>query len=133
MTFKESSLFIYKGCYDTMLSHGRRTVGSHRFGEKGSGKGGGAGTSCSIISLETEFASSLLQRARLSSGHQEGAGWGLCSQQLHLSAPCSLPTDDNGARMRHLAVIPRVAASAGWDQAAPGNCPGSFSFCFGPS
>lgn len=62
--------------------------------------GGGAGTFCSTISLETEFASSELQMARLSSGRQEGVGWGMCSQQLHLSAPCSLPMDDNGAMMQ---------------------------------
>lgn len=37
-----------------MLSLGRRTVRPHRFGEKGSEVGGGAGTSCSSISLETD-------------------------------------------------------------------------------
>lgn len=36
-----------------MLSRGRRTVKFHRFGERGSEMGGGAGTSCPSISLET--------------------------------------------------------------------------------
>ena len=41
VTFKWSGLFVYKGCYDTALSQGRRIGRSHRFGERGSGVGGG--------------------------------------------------------------------------------------------
>lgn len=56
--------------------------------------------SCPSISLETEFASSRLQMARLSSGHQEEVGWSMRYQQLDLLAPCSPPMDDNGAMMQ---------------------------------
>lgn len=83
-----------------MLSHGWRTVRSHSFGERGSGVGGGAGSSGPRISLETEFASGKLQMGRRSSGHQEGVGWGMCPQQLDLWVPCSLLTGDNGAMMQ---------------------------------
>ena len=62
-----------------MLSRGGRTVRSHRFGERGSGVGGGAGSSGPSISLETKFASGKLQMSRLSSGHQEGGRVGCVS------------------------------------------------------
>lgn len=100
VTCKWSGLFVHKGCYDTVLSQGRRTVRSHRFGERGSGVGGGAGFSGPSISLETKFASGQLQMSRLSSGHQKAVGWGLCPQELVLWAPGSLRMYDNGTMMQ---------------------------------
>lgn len=47
-------LVCTQGCYDTMLSHGGRTVKSQRSGERGSGIGGGADSSCLSVSLETD-------------------------------------------------------------------------------
>lgn len=45
-------------------------------------------------------ASSKLRMGRLSTGHQEGVGWGMCSQPLDLLVPCSPLVGDNGAMIQ---------------------------------
>lgn len=100
MACKSSVLFVYRGCCDTMLSHGRRTVKSQRFGERGSGPGGGADSSCLSVSMETDCIKQTLN------GQTElwplGRGRGredVSFQQLELGAPCSSLTDDKGPMM----------------------------------
>lgn len=73
---KLSVLFVYKGCCDTMLSRGRRTVKSQRFGERGSGTGGGADSSCLSVSMETDCIKQTLKWADRALATKKGEGKG---------------------------------------------------------
>lgn len=73
---------------------------SQRFGERGSGTGGGADSSCLSVSMETDGIKQTLN------GQTElwplGRGRGredVSFQQLELGAPCSSLTDDKGPMM----------------------------------
>lgn len=79
---------------------------SQRFGERGSGTGGGADSSCLSISMETDCIKQTLNGQTELHGQTElrplrrGRGREDVSlQQLELGAPCSSLTDDKGPMM----------------------------------
>lgn len=71
-----------------MLSRGRRTVKSQRFGERGSGLGGGADSSCFSVSLETDCIKQTLEGQTELWPPRGGGRGNICFQQLELWAPC---------------------------------------------